>query len=146
MIGGLSTSRCFEATLSFVLVNAVLRNISEALPGPRQTNQRAELTAVLRALDTVPRDRDVTIVTDSQYAKDCVTVWYVNWRKNGWKTSAGKPVENKDLVESVLYKIEERNALGSQTSFEWIKGHDNHPGNEAADRLAVNGARNATLQ
>lgn len=117
------------------------RNISETLPGPRQTNQRAELTAILRALQIVPRNRDVSIVTDSRYAIDCVTVWHINWRKNGWKTSAGKAVENKDLVESVLAKIEERNSLAVQTTFEWIKGHANHPGNVEADKLAVNGAR-----
>ena len=119
------------------------RNISEALPGPRQTNQRAELTAILRALDTTPRDRDVTIVTDSQYSINCVTAWSMNWRRNGWKTSSGKLVENKDLVENILAKIEERNGLQSQTQFEWIKGHNKDPGNEAADRLAVDGARNS---
>ncbi|SLM33870.1 Ribosomal protein L9/RNase H1, N-terminal [Lasallia pustulata] len=118
------------------------RNVSEPLAGARQTNQRAELTAILRALDIVPRNRDVTIITDSRYAIDCVTVWYLNWRKNGWKTAAGKPVENKDIVENVLAKIEERNHLKVQTLFEWIKGHSNHPGNVEADKLAVNGARN----
>lgn len=116
-------------------------NISETLPGTRQTNQRAELTAIQRALESVPRNRDVAIITDSRYAIDCVTTWYINWRKNGWKTSAGKAVENKDLVENVLSKIEERNRLKVQTLFEWIKGHANNPGNVAADKLAVGGAR-----
>ncbi|KAL8952370.1 MAG: hypothetical protein Q9222_001706 [Ikaeria aurantiellina] len=117
------------------------RNVSETLPGPRQTNQRAELTAILRALEIVPKNRDVSIITDSKYAIDCVTVWFVNWRKNGWKTSAGKAVENKDLVENILAKIDERQSLGIQTAFEWIKGHAHHPGNVEADRLAVEGAR-----
>ncbi len=117
------------------------RNVSETLPGPRQTNQRAELTAILRALEIVPRNRDVSIITDSRYAIDCVTSWYVNWRKNGWKTSANKVVENKDLVENILAKIEERNSLKVQTLFEWIKGHSNQPGNVEADKLAVEGAR-----
>ena len=85
----------------------------------------------------------MTIVTDSQYAINCVTVWYINWRNNGWKTAAGKSVENKDIVENILCKIEERGFLESRTLFEWIKGHDNDPGNEAADRLAVGGARSA---
>ena len=117
------------------------RNVSETLPGPRQTNQRAELTAIRRALELVPKNRDVSIITDSRYAIDCVTSWYINWRKNGWKTSAGKAVENKDLVENILAKIEERNSLKVQTLFEWIKGHTNQPGNVEADRLAVEGAR-----
>ena len=94
----------------------------------------------MRALDTIPKDRDVTIVTDSRYAIDCVTLWYVNWRKNGWKTSAGKAVENKDLVETILARIEERGSLQTQTIFEWIKGHANQPGNVEADKLAVSGA------
>ncbi|MCJ1438313.1 hypothetical protein MMC27_007701 [Xylographa pallens] len=119
------------------------RNLSETLPGPRQTNQRAELTAILRALDTIPRDTDVTIVTDSRYAIDCVTLWHINWRRNGWKTSAGKAVENRDLVENILGKMEERGALLTRTTFEWIKGHANHPGNVEADSLAVTGARRA---
>lgn len=123
----------------------LVRNLSEALPGVRQTNQRAELTAILRALDVVPRNRDVTIVTDSRYAIDCVTSWYINWRRNGWKTATGKTVENKDLVENILNRIEERKRLKAQTEFEWIKGHGNHPGNIEADQLAINGARKASV-
>ena len=117
------------------------RNVSEPLKGTRQTNQRAELTAILRALDIAPRHRDVTIFTDSRYAIDCVTVWFVKWRRNKWLTSENKPVENKDLIESILVKIEERNHLRVQTLFQWVKGHNRDPGNEEADRLAVNGAR-----
>ena len=117
------------------------RNISETLPGNRQTNQRAELTAVLRALEVVPRNRHVVVVTDSRYAIDCVTSWHINWRKNGWKTSAGRAVENKDIVENVLSKIEERDSLNVQTTFEWIKGHAHQPGNVEADKLATDGAR-----
>ncbi|KAJ5383363.1 Cation/H+ exchanger [Penicillium concentricum] len=87
------------------------RNVSEPLKGSRQTNQRAELTAILRAIDIAPRHRDVTIITDSRYSIDCVTVWFINWRRNNWMTRDKKPVENKDLVESILIKIEERNDL-----------------------------------
>lgn len=117
------------------------RNVSEPLKGSRQTNQRAELTAILRALDIAPRHRDVTIFTDSQYAIKCVTLWYIKWQRNKWQTSDNKPVENKDLVESIRVKIEERNELKVRTLFEWVKGHNSDPGNEAADRLAVNGAQ-----
>lgn len=116
------------------------RNVSEPLKGNRQTNQRAELTAILRALEIAPRHRDVTISTDSRYAIDCVTVWFVKWRRNKWLTADGKPVENKDLIESILVKIEERNLLKVKTLFEWVKGHNRDPGNEAADQLAVKGA------
>lgn len=117
------------------------RNVSEPLKGSRQTNQRAELTAILRAIDIAPRHRDVTIITDSRYAIDCVTVWFINWRRNNWMTRDNKPVENKDLVESILVKIEERNELRVKTVFEWVKGHNKDHGNEEADKLAVNGAQ-----
>lgn len=121
------------------------RNVSEPLGGSRQTNQRAELTAILRALEISPRHRNVTIFTDSKYSIDCVTVWYINWRRNNWLTSAKKPVENKDIIENILSKIEERNAFGVKTLFEWVKGHANHPGNVEADKLAQDGARGNML-
>ncbi|KAI9877275.1 MAG: hypothetical protein M1830_004358 [Pleopsidium flavum] len=117
------------------------RNVSEPLLGSRQTNQRAELTAMSRALEISPRHRDVTIFTDSKYSIDCVTLWYINWRRNGWQTSTKKPVENKDIIENILSKIEERNAFRVKTFFEWIKGHANQPGNVEADKLAQDGAR-----
>lgn len=131
---------------SLTHIRCASRNVSEPLKGNRQTNQRAELTAILRALDIAPRHRDVTIVTDSRYAIDCVTVWYKNWQRNNWMTKDGKPVENKDLVESVLVNIEERVQLKVKTLFEWVKGHAKDPGNEAADRLAVNGAHRGVAE
>lgn len=56
-------------------------------------------------------------------------------------TKDKKPVENRDLVEPILARIEERNELKVKTLFEWVKGHNQDPGNEAADQLAVNGAQ-----
>lgn len=119
------------------------RNVSEGLAGARQTNQRAELTAIQRALDITPLQRDAEIFTDSSYGINCVTVWYKNWRKNNWVTAAKKPVENKDLVEPIVARIEEREKVGTKTIFTWLKGHADDPGNTAADALAVQGARNA---
>lgn len=116
------------------------RNVSEALKGSKQTNQRAELTAIQRALDIAPSHRDVTIYTDSKYSIDCVTNWYKNWVKNGWVNSKGKPVENKDVVQDIRDKIEERDMLEKATYFVWVKGHASDAGNIAADRLAVEGA------
>ncbi|PUU83997.1 ribonuclease H-like domain-containing protein [Tuber borchii] len=129
-----------------LLTNTPSRNISEPLPGPRQTNQRAELTAILRAINVAPMHREVAIYTDSQYAINCVTVWHVNWSKNSWTTSLGKPVENQDLIIQTLEKLKERERYGSKTHFEWIQGHTgrndgNSHGNSQADRLAVEGAR-----
>ena len=130
-----------QVQLIFTDIDFTSRNVSEPLKGSRQTNQRAELTAILRALDIAPRHRDVTIFTDSRYAIDCVTSWFIKWRQNDWMTANNKPVENKDLIESILVKIEERDQLKMKTLFEWLKGHNQDPGNEAADRLAVDGAR-----
>jgi ribonuclease HI len=116
------------------------RNVSEALKGTRQTNQRAELTAIIRALDIAPLNRDVTIYTDSRYSIDCVTNWYKNWVRNKWMTAKNKPVENKDLIMDIRQKMDEREHRKSGTYFFWVKGHANDEGNTAADRLAVEGA------
>ncbi|KIW54375.1 hypothetical protein, variant 1 [Exophiala xenobiotica] len=116
------------------------KNVSEALKGSKQTNQRAELTAILRALNIAPLHREVTIYTDSKYSIDCVTNWYKNWRKNNWTNAKGKPVENKDLVVEIREKIEEREQFAKGTYFVWVKGHNDNAGNVAADRLAVAGA------
>lgn len=120
--------------------NTSNRNISERLQGEPQTNQRAELTAILRALETIGVTQDVEIRTDSKYSIQCVTEWYVNWERNGWKTRDG-PVKNKDLVQAIRDRLEERESKGGRTQFIWVKGHDTDLGNIAADRLAVDGAR-----
>lgn len=122
------------------LTNWRYRNVSEALKGSKQTNQRAELTAISRALDIAPRHRDVTIYTDSMYAINSVTEWYRNWEKNGYLNSSRKPVENKDIVIDIREKIEERETLQRKTLFVWVKGHSNNPGNIEADKLAVQGS------
>lgn len=116
------------------------RNISERLQGEPQTNQRAELTAILRALEVTPPKQAVQIFTDSKYAIQCITEWYRNWEKNGWKTAQG-PVKNRDLVEAIRARINDREAKRAQTQFTWVKGHADDAGNNAADVLAVQGAR-----
>ena len=90
-----------------------------------------------------PAHRDVLIFTDSQYAINCVTVWHHAWARNNWITSLGRPVENRDLVESILQQIvERRKTHGSDTRFEWVKGHTGaNDGNSMADRLAIEGAK-----
>jgi ribonuclease HI len=80
------------------------------------------------------------IITDSNYSINCSTVWYKTWLKNGWKNSTGSDVINQDIVLDIRKLIDARDAAGVTTEFIWIKGHDNDPGNEAADKLAVAGA------
>jgi ribonuclease HI len=120
------------------------RNISEPLRGNRQTNQRAELTAVARALDHIPIDRSVLIHTDSNYSIKCIEEWSQKWMRNNWKNSAGNSVENRDLIEPIIARKREREMCGAKTDFKWIKGHANDPGNTAADLLAVQGSRFST--
>ena len=67
----------------------------------------------------------------------------MNWKKKNWVTSGGKVVENQDLIKAIRALIEEREALGAETKFTWIKGHNDDPGNTAADRLAVAGAQSS---
>ncbi|KAH6691001.1 ribonuclease H [Verticillium dahliae] len=117
------------------------RNLSERLEGEPQTNQRAELTAIIRALEIAPDEQDVQIFTDSQYSINCVTSWYKGWQKKDWHNSKGEPVKNRDLVEEVRELIETREAEGASTVFTWVKGHADNVGNTAADHLAVAGAR-----
>ncbi|KAH7370738.1 putative ribonuclease H [Rhexocercosporidium sp. MPI-PUGE-AT-0058] len=119
------------------------RNVSESLEGELQTNNRAELTGVLRALEIAPKKTNVEIITDSNYSINCVSVWYKAWVKKNWMTSGGKIVENQDLIKGVRALIEERDAVGAETKFTWIKGHNEDPGNTAADRLAVAGAQSS---
>jgi ribonuclease HI len=98
------------------------------------TNNRMELTAVIRALESLKRGCEVELYTDSQYVKNGIESWIHGWKKNGWKTSDRKPVKNADLWR-------ELDALVAQhiVRWHWIKGHSNHHGNERADALANRG-------
>ena len=119
------------------------RNVAERLRGEPQTNQRAELMAILRALEVAPRKQAVKIVTDSQYSINCVTQWAESWKRKGWVTATGEKVKNQDIIRAVLDKISERTAAKANTSFQWVKGHAADYGNIAADKLAVRGAKMA---
>jgi ribonuclease HI len=118
-----------------------LSNVSEPLTGTLQTNQRAELMAIVRALEVAPPNHDIEIITDSQYSINCVTVWYKSWVQRNWTRSDGGKVLNRDLVEMVRCLVDLRNARGKKVTFVWVKGHNDDPGNVAADRLAVAGAQ-----
>lgn len=115
--------------------------MSERLEGDIQTNQRAELTAVLRALESVKDVERIRIFTDSKYTIDCVNSWYKSWQKNDWKKSNGDVVLNQDLIKGIRALIEERDEAGFDTLFQWVKGHASNAGNIAADKLAVAGAK-----
>ncbi len=98
------------------------------------TNNRMEMQAVIEALNTLKRACEVELFTDSTYVRDGVTRWMENWKRNGWKTAARKPVKNQDLWQA-LDQATERH----QINWHWVKGHSGDPGNERADTLAREG-------
>ena len=98
------------------------------------TNNRMELLAAITALETLERASTITVITDSTYVKNGVTSWIHGWKRNGWKTSAKKPVKNDDLWK----RLDEAQAR-HQVTWEWVKGHAGHPENERADELAREG-------
>ncbi|SNS88632.1 ribonuclease HI [Antarctobacter heliothermus] len=95
------------------------------------TNNRMELLAAINALESLSRASHITVVTDSAYVKNGVTSWIHGWKRNGWKTSAKKPVKNVDLWQR-LEEAQKRHTV----TWEWVKGHAGHPENERADELA----------
>jgi len=98
------------------------------------TNNRMELTAVIRALETLKRPSRVHITTDSQYVKQGVTAWIARWKHNGWRTADRKPVKNRDLWERLDRALSQHEPM-----WHWVRGHAGHPENERADRLANRG-------
>ncbi|KAI1325593.1 ribonuclease H [Xylariaceae sp. FL0255] len=124
------------------------RNVSERLEGDIQTNNRAELTAILRAIEGVEKSQAIRIYTDSKLSIDSITIWYKKWQEHGetWKTSTGQDVVNQDVMKIIRAKMVEREELGTKTLFQYVKGHADDPGNIAADKLAVEGSKKQKTQ
>ena len=95
------------------------------------TNNKMELTAAIQALKYFKKSQNITLFTDSKYVKDGIQSWIQNWKKNGWKTSAKKPVKNKELWIELDDLITIHNI-----QWEWVKGHAGNQQNEKADYLA----------
>jgi len=95
------------------------------------TNNRMELMAAIRSLETLSRECSVVLTTDSQYVRQGITEWMDGWKKRGWKTAAKKPVKNKDLWQRLDKAVKEH-----EVDWQWVKGHSGHEGNERADDLA----------
>ena len=103
------------------------------------TNNRMEMMAVIKALESLKAPCRVRVHSDSAYVINCFNNrWYVNWQRNGWKNSQKQPVENRDLWERLL-------ELSRIHEIEWIKvkGHSNDKWNNRCDELAREGAKNA---
>ena len=101
---------------------------------PATTNNRMELMAAIRALETLTRPATVHLYTDSVYLRSGITSWLASWRRNGWRTAAKQPVKNADLWQRL-----EAAAAPHQVEWRWVKGHNGDPGNERADALANRG-------
>jgi ribonuclease HI len=105
---------------------------------PNTTNNRMEMTAVIRALESLKRPSTVEVHTDSQYVQKGISEWMPGWKRRNWRTADGKPVKNQDLwlqldALSQLHRIE----------WKWVRGHNGHPENERADALANQGVLQA---
>jgi ribonuclease HI len=96
------------------------------------TNNRMELLAAIRGLETLKQPCHVVVTTDSRYVLDGVTRWLVNWKARQWKTASKQPVKNIDLWQ----RLDAALGRHHQVEWRWVKGHSGHPQNEVADRLA----------
>lgn len=97
------------------------------------TNNRMELMAAIAALEELKRPSPIDLYTDSTYVRDGIMKWIHNWKRNGWKTAAKKPVKNVDLWKRLELAMEPHDI-----EWHWVKGHAGHPDNERADELARN--------
>jgi len=95
------------------------------------TNNRMELLAVIKGLTALKRPCKINLYSDSKYVLHGITQWMQNWKSNGWKTAAKKPVKNVDLWKQ-LDEVRQQHNI----QWHWVKGHAGNPGNEMADSLA----------
>lgn len=103
------------------------------------TNNRMEMMAVIKALESLSRSCKVRISSDSQYVLKGITEWMQNWKLRGWKTAAKKPVKNEDLWRRLDAAVDTHNI-----EWIWVKGHAGDEGNERADKLANLGVDSIT--
>lgn len=97
------------------------------------TNNRMELTAVIKALEALKYSCDVTVTTDSKYVCDAVNQgWVFSWQQNNWRKKDKKPALNPDLWQQLLDLLQTHTV-----TFCWVKGHNDHPENERCDKIAV---------
>ena len=96
------------------------------------TNNRMELSAVIRGFGTLKRQSRVELWSDSQYVLNGLRDWLAGWKAKGWKTAGKKPVKNQDLWRKLDAAM-----TGHDVTFHWVRGHDEHPENERCDALAA---------
>lgn len=102
---------------------------------PDTTNNRMELSATIQALKILIEPCEVKLHTDSRYVIDGITKWLHGWQRNGWKNASKQPISNIDLWHDLIEATARH-----QVEWIWVKGHNGHPENERADRLASDAA------
>ncbi|MBJ7290142.1 ribonuclease H [Williamsia sp.] len=105
---------------------------------PSGTNQIAELIAIREAITAHPGPDPLMVESDSQYAIKCSSEWLANWKRRGWRTAAGAPVRNLEIVQAIDAAI---TARSGPVRFRWVRGHVGNEFNEIADQLAGAAAR-----
>ena len=106
------------------------------------TNNRMELMAVIKSLQSLKEICKVTLYTDSRYVVDSIEKgWAKKWRKNNWKKSDGKRALNEDLFDDLLQLLDQHSV-----KFIWVKGHANNEGNERCDHLATEYIKTGDLE
>lgn len=103
------------------------------------TNNRMELLAAIRALETLKRPCTVHLYTDSQYVQKGISQWIDSWRARNWRTSGKKPVKNEDLWRLLDHLTQQH-----EIEWCWVRGHSGHSDNERADQLANRGVEMIT--
>ncbi len=99
------------------------------------TNNRMELTAVIKALECIKGTKwSLEITSDSKYVLQGITEWIEGWKRKGWRNASKKPVMNADLWQRLDELVQP-----FEISWHWVKGHSGHPENEMADQLANQG-------
>jgi ribonuclease HI len=104
----------------------------------KTTNNRMELMAAIRALESLTRAANVHLYTDSIYLRNGINKWLPSWKRNGWQTAARQPVKNADLWQRLEAAVKRHDV-----DWRWVRGHAGDPGNERADALANRGMAEA---
>ena len=105
---------------------------------PQTTNNRMEMTAVIKGLSALIEPCEVTLYTDSKYVIDGITKWVHGWKRNGWVNASKQPVRNADLWHELIEAAQRH-----KMTWEWVRGHNGHIENERVDKLASDAALNA---
>ena len=122
--------------LRLIFINSLRQGFVRDIHGgaPKQTNNTMELMAIKAALVIASQCHQPAIIySDSKYAIGCLTKWSSSWARNDWRNSKGKPVSNKELIQTMLHLVTDNVKIA------WVKGHAGHMHNEAADALANKG-------